>query len=266
MNIKTKKIVLTLALALWSAAAFAWGQKGHDTTVAIAERHLTPRALAAVNQLLEGKSPVYYANWLDNASHTPQYAHTKTWHYKNVDAGVEFDDAPLLSTGDIVRALPEQIKVLENPNSSVEDRRLALKMIIHFLGDIHQPMHIGHASDRGGNNWKIKFFGRDTNLHSVWDSNLPEAAHKWSYSEWVDQIDRATPERQQEIIKGSASDWGKETFEICKKVYEATPQGTDVGFDYIAKWTPTVEEQFLKGGLRLASILNKAFDPGYSEK
>ena len=68
-------------------AAFAWGQKGHDVTAAIAEAHLTPATQKAVAEVLDGMSPVYWANWLDNASHTPEYAYSKTWHYKNVDAG-----------------------------------------------------------------------------------------------------------------------------------------------------------------------------------
>lgn len=259
-----KTILLSATLSVLSfLPAFPWGQKGHDTTAAIAERHLTRTTKDSICSLLDGKSIVYWANWLDNASHTDEYAHTKTWHYKNVDAGVDFDNAPLLDSGDIVRAISEQTSIARNPMETKEKKALAVKMLVHLLGDIHQPMHMGHASDRGGNSWKIRWFGRDTNLHSVWDSDLPEAAHRWSYTEWADQIDRSSSDEEEALAGGSPREWGKETFEICTRVYDQTPQGTDVSYDYIAEWTPTVEQQLLKGGLRLAGILNYIFDPEY---
>lgn len=263
---KTRYLFVVAVLITTSIPVFGWGQKGHDTTAAIAERNLTQTARDAIDSLLNGRSIVYWANWLDNASHTPEYAYTKTWHYKNVDAGVEFDEAPLLDSGDIVRALDAMIGVLQKADSSQEDRQLALKIIVHLLGDIHQPMHLGHASDRGANQIEVKFFDRVTNLHSVWDSSLPEAAHKWSYTEWVDQLDRATPAMKDEILYGTPADWARETFDICSRVYDTTPAGTIISYDYIAKWTPIVETQFLKGGLRLADILNSIFDPAYSSR
>ena len=261
-----KRILLSAAIAIISFSAFPWGQKGHDITAAIAERHLTKTAKEAITKLLDGKSIIYWANWLDNASHTDEYAYTKTWHYKNIDAGIYYDNAPLLETGDIVRAIKQQTETVRNPKAPEDSKQLAVKILVHLIGDIHQPMHLGHASDRGGNNWHITYFGKDLNLHSLWDGSLPEAAHRWSYTEWTDQIDRTTPEEEQDIVNGSPSDWGKETYEICTKVYEETPQHTDVSYDYIAKWTPTVERQFLKGGLRLADILNSLFDAEYSPR
>lgn len=263
----SKHLFATGLILLSSATAFGWGQKGHDTTVFIAENHLTPTTKAIVEELLDGKSMVYYANWLDNASHTPEYAYSKTWHYKNVDADQTYESAPLLETGDIVRAIDSRVDILKNDKASREDRQLALKMLIHFLGDIHQPMHLGHASDLGGNRWIVKYFGRDNNLHSVWDSSLPESAHKWSYTEWQQQIDRATPEETDSILNnGNSEAWAEETFEIGKKVYDLTPEGTKISYDYIAEWTPVVEQQFLKGGLRLADLLNSIFDTDYVAK
>lgn len=255
-----------LFLLFCALPAFPWGQKGHDTTAAIAERHLTPVAKESITKLLDGKSIVYWANWLDNASHTDEYAYTKTWHYKNIDEGVNFYEAPLLESGDIVRAITNQIDIAKDPESTEDQRRLAVKIIVHLLGDIHQPMHLGHASDRGGNSWPIKYFGRDVNLHGTWDGSLPEAAHRWSYTEWADQIDRATPQEEAEMLRGNPYDWGKETFEICARVYDETPRDAEISYDYVAKWTPTIEMQFLKGGLRLADLLNALFDPTYTSR
>lgn len=263
----SKFVISSGLISLSALSAFAWGQKGHDTTAFIAENHLTPAAKAAVEQLLDGKSMVYYANWLDNASNTPEYAYSKTWHYKNIDQGIDYDKAPLLESGDIVRAIDQQASVLLNDNASREERQLALKMVIHLLGDIHQPMHMGHKSDLGGNRWPVKYFGRDSNLHSVWDSSLPESAHKWGYTEWQQQIDRVSEEEENEILNdGNPYKWGEETYNICKQVYANTPEDYKISYDYVAVWTPVIERQLLKGGLRLADLLNSIYDPSYNPR
>lgn len=261
---KFTKSILSLILACGSLSAFGWGQKGHDVTVFIAENHLTPIAEAKITELLDGKSMVYWANWLDNASHTPEYAYYKTWHYKNIDDGIKYEEAPLHEDGDVVRAIYQQVEILQNPEASKSDKQLALKILVHVMGDLHQPMHMGHASDLGGNRWIVNYFGRDSNLHSVWDSSVPESAHKWTYTEWNDQINRATEQEIAAILEeGTPEKWGEETFEICKEVYAKTPQGTKISYDYVSEWTPVVEQQFLKGGLRLADLLNSIFDPNY---
>lgn len=164
-------------------SAMAWGQKGHDVTAYIAEKHLTPAAAATVDSLLDGRSLVYWSNWLDNASHTPEYAYTKTWHYNNVDAGKTYETRKQAPDGDAITALRYSIGILSDQSKNQEEKSLALKMLCHILADIHQPLHMGHATDYGGNTVKLKYFGRDTNLHSIWDNALTESAHKWSYTE-----------------------------------------------------------------------------------
>lgn len=263
----SKTVITGGILIFTSICGYSWGQKGHDTVAFIAEKHLTPTTQLAIDSLLDGKSIVYFANWLDQASHTPEYAYSKTWHYKNIDADQSFEDAPLLDSGDIVRALELQTNVLLDDDSDLASKQLALKMIVHFLGDIHQPMHLGHATDLGGNRHYVKYFGKDSNLHSVWDSSLPESAHKWSYSEWQQQIDRLTPDEINIILENSSpAGWAKETYEICKNIYSSTPVETKISYDYIAEWTPTIEQQFLRGGIRLADLLNSIFDKAYTAK
>lgn len=261
-----KKLFLA-AVALASAlTAFAWGQKGHDTTAAIAERHFTAATADSVAALLDGKSPVYWANWLDNASYTADYSYTKTWHYKNVDAGVAYEDAPSAPGGDVVTAIREQIFMLTDTASSRAQKQLALKILVHLLGDIHQPMHMGHYTDRGGNKTQVRFFNDGTNLHSVWDSRLPNAAHSWTYTEWADQLDRLSPEAASRVAAGNVDDWARESVEIAARIYDYFPSGSKISYNQIAYWTPTVEQQYLRGGLRLARILNAIFDPASHEE
>ena len=262
---KQKSYGLTLAvMALTALSAFPWGQKGHDTVAFIAENHLTPTAREKAEKLIGGKSIIYYSNWLDNASHTPEYAFTKTWHYKNVDADETFRSAYKEPKGDVVRAINEQAEILRNPEATDSAKTLALKIVVHLVGDIHQPMHLGRRSDLGGNRVNVKFFKSPVNLHGVWDSRILESGHKWSYSEWQQQIDRATPEETFEILSlNNADKWGEETYGIAKKIYETTPVDTNIEYNYIAEWTPVIEQQLLKGGLRLADLLNTVFDPDY---
>ena len=259
-----KRYFLLQTLFFAALTAFAWGQKGHDVTASIAEIHLTPAAKAAVDSILDGKSLIYWANWLDNASHTPDYAYTKTWHYKNVNAGERYEEALANPSGDAVTAIKQQLEVLADPKTGHDDAALAMKILVHVVGDLHQPLHLGHATDLGGNRTKVKNFGRDTNLHAVWDSAIPEAAHKWSYTEWTDQIDRLAPGDYESITSGTVDDWAKETVNVAGQVYRYFEADPTVSYNQIADWTPTVELQFLRGGLRLAHLLNTLFDPAYN--
>lgn len=256
-----KKFIIIATAFFTALTSFAWGQKGHDVVAHIAECHLTPAAADSVAALLDGKSPVYWANWLDNASHTPDYAYTKTWHYKNVDEGVPYDKAPLNPKGDVVTGIREQIVILSDPKSTKDQKTLAMKILVHLVGDLHQPMHMGHLSDLGGNNTKVKFFDRDTNLHAVWDGSIMNSGHAWSYTEWQNQIDRLSPQQNEAEAAGNIDDWARQTYEIAGQVYDYFPQGSKISYNQIAHWTPVIERQLLRGGLRLARILNTIYDP-----
>lgn len=265
-----KKFFLTAILGVFvTLSASAWGQKGHDVTASIAEKHLTPAADSLVADLFDGRSIIYWANWLDNASNTPDYRYSKTWHYKNINDGVRYEEMAPNPAGDAILAIKSRMEILTDPASTRDDKVLALKMLVHIVGDIHCPMHMGHATDLGGNRVKLKYFNNDTNLHSVWDGALPEAAHKWSYSEWTDQLDRLTPEQISEIVFPGITDpaemiytpglvdrWAKETLEITGDVYKKMPEGSKLGYDDIAWAAPIIEQQFVRGALRLAFLLN----------
>lgn len=254
-----KMICLVVGLLAVSVDGYSWGQKGHDVTCAIAQKHLTKKASKQISEILDGKSIVYWANWMDSASHTPEYKHTKTWHYKNIDADETYEDALLNENGDVVRAVENIIADLKGGNLSKEQQALSLKFLVHLVGDLHCPMHMGHRSDLGGNKWQVQYFNRGTNLHSIWDSGVIESAHKWTYTEWVEQIDTNSKAVNKKLVEGTPQEWGKETYEICKTIYDATPVGSKLSYDYVGEWTTTIEDQLLRAGLRLASVLNEIF-------
>ena len=250
--------LLTVSLVL-SISALAWGQKGHDVVAYIAECHLCPEAAERGTAALGGHSLVYYANWLDNASHTDEYRYTLPWHYANIDEGFTFATMPRNPEGDIVSALELIVGSLERGGLPAGQEELYLRMLIHFVGDIHCPMHAGRKSDRGGNDISVWYFSKSTNLHTIWDTDLVESAHRWSYTEWQREIDRVSEPELSAIASGTPAEWLAESSEVCAGIYADTPQGTRVSYDYVAKYSPVIERQFLRGGLRLAAILNRLY-------
>ena len=255
-----KKTLIIVVALLSYLPSFGWGQKGHDVVAYIAECNLTPEAYQKVVKKLGDHSLVYYANWLDNASYSDQYRYTKTWHYANVDEGYTYDTMPKNEKGDVVTAINGIIAEMKSGKLSAEQENVRLRMLIHLVGDIHCPMHAGHLSDRGGNGVMVKFFNKDTKLHSLWDTALVEAAHKWSYTEWEQQLNRhCTSEQKQKLAQGEAVDWLNESHAIATEIYKATPEKSKVSYDYIAYYAPVIEKQLLSGGLRLAKILNELY-------
>lgn len=254
-----KKLLILIACLCASRSVMAWGQKGHDVTAYIAECHLMPQAAANIDKVLQGHSLVYYANWLDNASHTPEYAYTKTWHYLNIDEGKTFETMPRNPQGDVVTAVESILEKIRKGGMTPEEERIQLIMLIHLIGDMHCPMHAGRLSDLGGNRRPVSFFGKESNLHSAWDSALLEAAHRWSYTEWQQQLDFLPIKEVTEIQAGSPEEWIKETQAICSEIYDKTPEGTKISYDYVAQAAPIIEKQLLRGGYRLARLLNDLY-------
>lgn len=133
-----------------------------------------------------------------------------------------------------------------------------------MVGDLHCPMHAGRLSDRGGNGTKVKWFGQNTNIHSVWDSKIVESSRRWSYSEWVEQIDRTSRSYKKEIMSGTVEDWFAETVKHADAIYtyvENLGQSTpNLSYQFVYDFFPVLEEQLLHGGYRLAYVLNCIFD------
>lgn len=153
-------VILFLSL-LASVNAWAWGAKGHDVTAYIAECNLTPEAAERIDRVLGGYSIVYFANWLDTASHTPEYAYSKTWHYANIDEGYTFETMPRNPHGDVVSAVEMLVEELRGGRLDPEKEALYLKMLVHLMGDLHCPMHSGRLTDVGGNTLPVPFFEQE---------------------------------------------------------------------------------------------------------
>ncbi len=255
-----KRFTILIITTFYTLSAMAWGQKGHDIVAYVAENHLTAEAAECLDEVLDGHSLVYYSSWADNVRYTPEFAHTTTWHYFNIDEGNTIDTQERNPEGDAQTAVEHLIKELKSGKLSKKDESDAVKLLIHFIGDIHCPMHLGRSADLGGNKRPVTYFGRQTNLHSIWDTPIIESAHKWSYSEWQDQIDRKGEDEIVAIQASTPRDWVIELHPITEEIYESTPEGARLSYDYVTKYTPILEEQLVRAGYRLAAVLNDIYN------
>ncbi|MBQ7157782.1 MAG: S1/P1 nuclease [Bacteroidaceae bacterium] len=260
MNLLLKTLFVMVAAMTFSAPCFSWDKKGHDVTAAIAQRHLTKKAQKQIRELLDNKTIVYWAPWMDDASNTAEYRYSKTWHYLDISKGKDvMDFVGKEQSGDIIVAIGNLTETLKSKTATRAEKQLALKFLVHLLGDLHQPMHMGYPEDKGGNTVKVKFFNRETNLHSMWDGGMASKAHDWTHTEWAEEIDTHDKAYIAEVVKGTPYDWARQSHEYSEKIYDATPEGSNLSYEYVRTWTSLIEQQFLNGGLRLAHILNDIF-------
>lgn len=263
-------ISIAAALLLNCLSTFAWGPVGHDVVASIAEKHLTKKTKKALDKILDGKSIVYYSSWMDNIQNSPNwkdgYDKTQTWHYANVDKGLTYQTMKKNENGDVVTALNYLTKDLKENFDNLSDSLKAdhVKMIVHLVGDLHCPMHAGRLSDRGGNGVRVKWFGQNTSLHSVWDSKIVESARKWHYTEWTEQLDRKDKKYRQSVTQGTIEDWFMKTVENSAGIYEYVEnmeqEMPNLSYQYVYDYSPLLEESLLLGGYRLAHVLNSIFD------
>ncbi|MBO5805345.1 MAG: S1/P1 nuclease [Tidjanibacter sp.] len=262
--------IVSLAALFNSLSGYCWGPTGHDVVAAIAENHLTEKTKERLAELLDGRSIVYYSSWMDSIQNSPYweagYNQTKTWHYANVDNGHTYQTMKKNDNGDVVVALERLTSELTNNYENLTDsvRSDYVKMIVHMVGDMHCPMHAGRLSDLGGNRTKVRWFSRNTNLHSVWDSKIVESARNWSYSEWRDQLDRTDAEFKATVMQGNFEQWFTETVAGAAKIYdyvESMGENPNLSYQFVYDFSPLLEDRMLVGGYRLAYVLNSIFDP-----
>jgi hypothetical protein len=250
-----------LAMFAGSLPLMGWGPEGHSLVARIAEAQLTPLARARVKEILgPDKSMASVASWADEVRRSR--AESGPWHY--IDIPIDqphLDMARDCPKGDCVIAkIADLRKTLRDPDSTPEQRREALMYLIHFVGDMHQPLHCSDNNDRGGNGVRVVFFDRQTNLHSVWDSGL--VGRLGTEDQLFPGLSKESARRAKKWSKGTVEDWAEEAHRASQKVvYGKLPKvaaGTPVplGAAYEKVADPLVRVQLEKGGARLAAVLN----------
>ena len=256
---KTHKIIILLTSLAISGQVLAWGQNGHRITGAIAEKYLSKKAQAAVQKLLPNEDLAEASTYADEMRSDPSEFWKKTanpWHYVTIAEGHTYHSENAPAEGDAITALNQFTATLKDPKTSLADKQLALRFIVHIIGDLHQPLHVGSGKDRGGNDVKLQFYWKDSNLHSVWDSGLIEQ-RELSYSEWTEWLSKKiSPQQAKQWMVIDPQVWMSESAVIRDTIY---PTSDKLSYDYLYESMPIVKQRLQMGGLRIAAYLNAIF-------
>lgn len=236
-----------------------WGKTGHRVVGEVAQMHLSRKAKKKICNILEGKSLASVANFADDIKSDTLYNKYYPWHYVNYPADKKYGDVTPSSEGDIVMAIQNCIENVKSPLTSPQEKAFFLKMLVHFIGDLHQPLHAGWAENRGGNDIQLQWFGNGSNLHRLWDTNLIDH-YGMGYTELADNMPNLSRKERLELQKGNVLTWVEESHALANQLYASVENGEKLGYQYSYTYWTTVEDQLLKGGVRLAAVLNDVFD------
>jgi hypothetical protein len=255
---------LLLIILLFTPSVWSWGRIGHRVAARMAEDRLTSHALAAVHDLLgPGVSLAKASTWADEQREIPGPG---AWHYVNVPITESRYDPKFCQRGGCIVSKIEDFKrVLQDPTAGKTKKQQVLKFLIHFITDLHQPLHVGDTGSRGGNLIQVRFYSVGSNLHRVWDLQIMER-HTGNEQVWLWDFNfLSNPKMVTEWSKGTPEDWATETLQIAKEAYclpgttTVMKSGTKLGDDYCWMAMPIIQKQLAKAGIRLAWTLNEIF-------
>ncbi len=246
---------LALLFVLLAPAALPWGPTGHRVVALIAQNHLAPETLAEIELLLGAESMADASTWADDARSLPNWRHTGPWHYVNIPDGQTYRKSKKERGGDVLYAIERFRANLARRRNSPVKRADAVRFLIHFIADLHQPLHVGRAEDRGGNLIQVQWFGQPENLHRVWDSGLM-GRKRLSDVQWAERLDHADPKQAARWTSSTPLDWAAESQALRPSVYQIGDGNLSARYyeDNIA----VVQQRLLQAGLRLAALLEKA--------
>jgi hypothetical protein len=249
-----KKILLLLSFVLLSTnSGFAWGHLGHSLVAEVAFNNLDAKTKQNVLKYLDGMSIEEAANWMDAMRSDKSYNYMKPYHYIDFERGAGVTE---LSGDNIINVLNMTLKDLDNIKGLSNDEvRTRLYYLFHLIGDLHMPLHVGYKDDKGGNSVQVSFFGRNTNLHAMWDSDIIE--YKNLTLADLLKTNSYKPNELSAIKQIDITGWAKDSRKYLKNVYGLNEaKVTDI---YVDANYPIIEQQILKAGLRLASVLEHYF-------
>lgn len=236
---------------------FRWGQTGHRTVGHIADGMLSKKAKKQVKRVLGNETLAEVSTWMDEVRSDRDYDYAQTWHYTTIPDGETYETAEKQENGDVIWAIEKIVKELKAGNLSEEDETTNLKFLVHLVGDIHQPLHVGNGEDRGGNDVKVQWFGSNTNIHSVWDSRMIDGK-QYSYTELANKINHPTKVDVQEWQAATVRDWAIESMSYRNRIYDL-PENGRISYRYSYDNFDLVEYRLLQAGVRLAGVINEIY-------
>jgi hypothetical protein len=253
------KILLSLCLVTLACGgqAFGWGQTGHRTVGLVAERRLNEKARRLVRRVLQDNSLAEVSNWMDDVKSDDNFNHTHDWHWVTIPDGMTYEQSTKNPKGDLVMKIEELSAALKAKTLSAEKEREALKFLIHLVGDLHQPLHVGGKDDSGGNAVRVQWFGQPSNLHRVWDSDLIDQKDL-SFTELAGFLGEPSKDQLKTWQSGTVRNWAQGMMVYRPQVYKI-PADAKLGYRYSYENFDTVQFLLLQGGVRLAGLLNNIY-------
>lgn len=254
-----KKTVLFIINSFYFVSiVLAWGQTGHRVVGEVAQHHLNKKALKKVENILGGESLAMASTWMDEIRSDPKYNYTHDWHWVAIPDATPYSKTKKNPKGDVISEINSIIKELKTHQLSAEKEKTDLKFLIHLVGDIHQPLHVGNGKDKGGNDIKVKWFWKNANLHRIWDSGMIDEK-KLSYTELAKAIDNYGNKQIYLWQNSTLIDWANESVSLRKKVYDFG-NSKNLNYKYLYHHWSLVCLRLEQAGIRLAGILNDIYN------
>jgi len=258
-----RKTGLTGVFFSLSLSAMAWGITGHRIVGAIAESYLSAKAKKEIQRILGTESVAMASNWADFIKSDSAYDYLYNWHFANMPDGLNFEQVKEKLENDTAANAYNKInfisRELKNKQLTIDKQRMYLRLLIHFVGDIHQPMHVGRLEDLGGNRIRVMWFRDSSNLHRLWDEQLVDF-QKLSYTEYVKTINYTTSSQRLAWQKQPMAQWFFESYQLSRQLYNEIKQPYQrLSYRYDYDHVAILNRQLLKGGVHLAGMLNEIF-------
>lgn len=247
-----------------SLEASAWGLTGHRTISQIAENHLTKKARRNIDKIIGHQKIAYWSNWADFVKSDPNPARKEesSWHFINTQGNLSYENfVQALQNSpenNLYKAYLRLKQEAKTGNLSLVQKQEHLYYIVHLLADAHQPMHVSRQEDLGGNRIDVTWFGRKSNIHRVWDSDLIEG-EQYSYSEYAGVLDIYDKSYYAQYTSSTFEDWLFESHTLANEIYEDVALNTNLSYTYGYKFKYKMEACLLKAGIRLAKELNEIY-------
>jgi hypothetical protein len=256
---KFNKLFLSISLLGLSLSAFAYDAVGHRIISDIAYTNLTNKARSQVDKVLGKRGIVYESTWADEVRSDLKYAYSYQWHFQDMDDNMtsadlkKLLDNPTTEGKHLFFTIDSLVVQLKKEKNNAE----VLKFLVHFIGDLHQPLHLGRKDDKGGNKVDFNWFGRKTNLHAVWDGALIEN-QRMSYSELSrflqDKFEPSKAEYKRQTLLQSV----EASYAVRNLIYAYDTSDTN-NYHYAYFFTGKLDEMLYRGGIQLANILNAIY-------
>lgn len=254
-----KKYSISLFSLLISTISMAYGPIGHRAIASIAQSELHPKAKEQIETLLGKNGIIYLSTWADEIRDQPQYAESIPWHYQNLSPDKtpvmlnQLWEKPETEGQHLFYAIQYMLKRLHSDKNDLD----ALKFLIHFMGDLHQPMHLGRKDDLGGNKVAYNWFDTKTNIHSLWDTYLIDH-HQMSYTELAEYLNDKYSQNKNEMAKMTFPAVILKSFGITQRIYAYSSEDKN-NYKYFQTFRDDLDTMLYLGGIQLGKILNEIY-------